>query len=141
MLADAPWCGHCKALAPEFVKAAAKLVEMESDVKLAKVDATKETELAEKHGVKGYPTLKFYRKGSMIEYGGGRQADDIVNWLIKKTGPAAKDLPTVDEAKAFVEAHNVAIIGYFKVRLPAQRDISIDKKKMITTHNLLHRRK
>lgn len=110
----APWCGHCKALAPEFVTAAAKLVEIGSEVKLAKVDATQETELAEQHGVRGYPTLKFYRKGKSIEYGGGRQAADIVNWVTKKTGPAAKDLTSVDEAKAFIEANNVAVVGFFK---------------------------
>lgn len=110
----APWCGHCKALAPEYVKAAKKLEEADSSIKLAKVDATIETQLAEKHGVRGYPTLKFYRKGVPIDYTGGRLADDIVNWLNKKTGPPAKDLPTVDEAKTFIEAHNVAIVGFFK---------------------------
>ncbi|KAF3425744.1 LOW QUALITY PROTEIN: hypothetical protein E2986_05932 [Frieseomelitta varia] len=110
----APWCGHCIALAPEYAKAAKKLEEGGFPVKLAKVDATVETELAEKHGVRGYPTLKFYRKGSVIDYGGGRQADDIVNWVIKKTGPAAKVLTTVEEAKSFIEAQNVAIVGFFK---------------------------
>ncbi|XP_032664580.1 protein disulfide-isomerase isoform X1 [Odontomachus brunneus] len=120
----APWCGHCKALAPEYVKAAKKLEESDSSIKLAKVDATIETQLAEKHGVKGYPTLKFYRKGSPIDYTGGRQADDIVNWLNKKTGPPAKDLPTIDEAKAFIEAHNVAIVGFFK-------DVKSDAAKVL----------
>ncbi|EFN85405.1 protein disulfide-isomerase [Harpegnathos saltator] len=110
----APWCGHCKALAPEYVKAAKKLEEANSSIKLAKVDATVETQLAEKHGVRGYPTLKFFRKGTPIDYTGGRQADDIVNWLNKKTGPPAESLPTVDQAKTFIEAHNVAIVGFFK---------------------------
>ncbi|KAL6265175.1 hypothetical protein P5V15_005260 [Pogonomyrmex californicus] len=110
----APWCGHCRALAPEYAKAAKKLEAMDSPIKLAKVDATVETQLTEKHLVRGYPTLKFYRKGAHIDYTGGRQADDIVNWLIKKTGPPAKNLPTVDEAKAFIDEHKVAIVGFFK---------------------------
>lgn len=110
----APWCGHCKHLAPEYVKAAKKLEEMKSEIKLVKVDATVETELAEKHKVSGYPTLKFYRKGSVIDYNGGRNADDIVNWVLKKTGPAAKELKSVIEAKSFIDDHDVSIIGFFK---------------------------
>ena len=47
---------------------------------------------------------------------GGRTADEIVNWLNKKTGPPAKALTTVEEAKEFVEkAASVAVIGFFKV--------------------------
>ncbi|XP_029039792.1 protein disulfide isomerase [Osmia lignaria lignaria] len=110
----APWCGHCKALAPEYAKAAKKLQETDSPIKLAKVDATVETQLAEKHGLRGYPTLKFYRKGHVIDYSGGRKADDIINWVTKKAGPAAKDLPTVEDVKSFIEANNVAIVGFFK---------------------------
>lgn len=114
---DAPWCGHCKALAPEYAKAAKKLNELNSEVKLAKVDATIESDLAEEHGVRGYPTLKFYRKGSVVDYSGGRTADLIVNWVTKKTGPPAKEVKTVDEAKALIDAQSITIIGFFKVKI------------------------
>nr|AXY94695.1 disulfide-isomerase [Habrobracon hebetor] len=110
----APWCGHCKALAPEYAKAAKRLVEQGSKIKLAKVDATQEGPLAEQHGVRGYPTLKFYRKGVAIDYTGGRQADDIITWVNKKTGPPAKPLATAEEVKEFTESNNVAIVGFFK---------------------------
>ena len=66
----APWCGHCKALGPEFVKAAQVLREKDSEIKLAKIDGTSEEESLTKMGVQGYPTLLFYRDGEPIKYTG-----------------------------------------------------------------------
>merc|ERR1712117_421624 len=109
----APWCGHCKALAPEYAKAAGILAEKESKIVLAKVDATEEGAVAEKFEVRGYPTLKFFRNGKATEYGGGRTADTIVSWLEKKTGPPALAVASVEEAAAFVSGKDVAVIGVF----------------------------
>ena len=113
-VADAPWCGHCKALVPEYAKAATELATEGSAIKLGKVDATIHSSLAEEHGVKGYPTLKFFKNGVASEYSGGRTADDIVTWLKKKTGPPALTLATVEEAKKFIASKDVTVVGCFK---------------------------
>lgn len=110
----APWCGHCKALAPEFAKAAGLLTDKNSEIKLGKVDATEQKKIAETHEVRGYPTLKFFKNGKAMEYGGGRTADTIVSWLEKKTGPPAVTLASEDEANKFKEDNKVAVIGFFK---------------------------
>jgi len=109
----APWCGHCKALAPKYEAAATKLKEEGSEIKLAKVDATIEKELGDKAGVRGFPTMKFYKNGNAMDYGGGRDTDKIIAWLKKKTGPAAKVLSTSDEVTAFSESADITVVGYF----------------------------
>lgn len=74
----APWCGHCKALAPEYETAATTLKE--KDIKLAKVDCTEEQDLCQEYGVEGYPTLKVFRGPEQISpYTGQRKADAYVS--------------------------------------------------------------
>jgi len=109
----APWCGHCKKLAPEYASAAGQLAEKGSSIKLAKVDATEHKELGQKFGVKGYPTLKYFKDGVAVEYTGGRTADTIVTWLQKKSGPPAKTLDNMAAVNDFF-GDKVAVIGLFK---------------------------
>ena len=109
----APWCGHCKALGPEFVKAGQMLREKDSLIKLAKVDGTEETEILDKENVTGYPTLKLYRKGEMVPYTGGRMAPEMVDWLEKKISPPAQILETLEDVKEFLSKSEVSVIGFF----------------------------
>ena len=46
----APWCGHCKSLAPEWAAAAGKTRKLNPAVILAKVDADQHKDLAERYG-------------------------------------------------------------------------------------------
>jgi len=118
----APWCGHCKTLAPEYEKAAQALAAEGSGIVLGKVDATQNEDLASEYKVQGYPTLKFFKNGEVSDYGGGRTGPEIVNWLKKKTGAAAKPLATAAEVKEFVAANNEkAVVGFFNKKNAAHK--------------------
>ncbi|KAM3317906.1 hypothetical protein ACQJBY_035556 [Aegilops geniculata] len=108
----APWCGHCRALAPHYAAAAAALAEQGVDVALAKVDATEEQDLAQGHGVQGYPTLLFFIDGVPRDYAGERTKDAIVAWIGKKLGPAVQNLTAVDEAEKIVTGDDVAVLAF-----------------------------
>ncbi len=84
----APWCGHCKSLAPKYEELA-KIFEGEEDVIIAKVDATEERDLGEQFGIEGFPTLKIFNKGedkSPEPYEGAREVDDMVAFMNTAAG-------------------------------------------------------
>jgi len=83
----APWCGHCKSLAPVYEKVAS-VFKHDEGVVIANLDADKYTSLAEKYGVSGFPTLKFFPKSNKAgeEYEGGRDLDAFVKFINEKSG-------------------------------------------------------
>jgi len=87
----APWCGHCKSLEPIYEEVADAFAGSK-DVVIAKVDADSHRDLGQRFGVQGFPTLKFFPKGSPNSpepYEGGRTQDDIVSFVTGKTGGKA----------------------------------------------------
>jgi protein disulfide-isomerase A1 len=108
----APWCGHCKKLAPEYSQAAKTLAKLDPPIPIAKLDATAHEKAAEKFGIKGFPTLKLFKSGSPSDYEGGRTAGDIVSWLKKKSGPSVKTL-TEGDIESFKSEGKVVVVGHF----------------------------
>ena len=82
----APWCGHCKKLAPEWDKLAEDLKYV-SGLVIAKMDATANE--VDGVDIRGYPTLKFYPRGQKsnpVDYdGNNRDAEGFKTWLKEKS--------------------------------------------------------
>jgi len=107
----APWCGHCKALAPEYETAATTLKE--KDIALVKVDCTEEQDLCQEYGVEGYPTLKVFRGLENVSpYGGQRKADSLISYMTKQALPAVSEI-TKDTLEEFKTADKVVLVAYF----------------------------
>ena len=75
----APWCGPCKMMAPQFVRAASLL---EPRCRLAKVDTEAQPALAARYGIRSIPTLVLFRRGSEVaRQAGAQSAEALVQWV------------------------------------------------------------
>lgn len=114
----APWCGHCKRLAPEYEEAAKKLATEDPPVPLVKVDCTNEKggkDICNLHGVQGYPTVKIFQNGEAAEYNDGRDSDSIVKKLRSLAGPPSKELTSFEKLdQLYKESKNLLVIGLFQ---------------------------
>ncbi|KAF2746010.1 disulfide isomerase [Sporormia fimetaria CBS 119925] len=84
----APWCGHCKNLAPTYEELANNFQHAADKVVIAKVDADNHKELGKKFGIQGFPTLKWFdgKSDKPSEYDGGRDLESLQKWITDKTG-------------------------------------------------------
>ncbi len=75
----APWCGPCKAMAPQFEKAAS---ELEPTVRFAKVNTDEEQELAGRFRIQGIPTMILFKGGKEVARQSGlMNASGIESWV------------------------------------------------------------
>ncbi|CAF9931859.1 MAG: protein disulfide-isomerase precursor [Alectoria fallacina] len=108
----APWCGHCKALAPEYEEAATTLKE--KDIPLVKIDCVEEAELCKEYGVEGYPTVKVFRgPDNASPYQGQRKAPAIISYMTKQALPAVSNL-TSETFEEFKTADQVVVVAFFE---------------------------
>jgi len=83
----APWCGHCKKLAPIWDELAEK-VKSNTNLVIAKMDSTANEIDVPGVAVQGFPTLFFFKgsdKANPVKYSGGRELDDLVSYLEEHT--------------------------------------------------------
>ncbi|CAM8951902.1 unnamed protein product [Rhodiola kirilowii] len=113
----APWCGHCKSLAPEYEKAAKTLSSHDPPLVLAKVNAVEDSNkaLGEQFEIQGFPTIKILRNGGKTsqEYKGPRDAEGIVVYLARQLGPASVEIKSAEDVKKIVGDKIVSIVGIF----------------------------
>jgi protein disulfide-isomerase A1 len=82
----APWCGHCKKLAPVWDKLG-EAYKNESGLTIAKMDATANDVPSDKFEVSGFPTIMFVTKDGKVEkYSGGRELADFQKFLAEHAG-------------------------------------------------------
>jgi len=101
----APWCGHCKQLAPIWDELAEKFNDQD-DVVIAKMDSTANE--IEEVKVQSFPTLKYFPKdGDVIDYNGERTLEAMAKFVASegKEGAGAQEVDVGDVGEDEEDPH------------------------------------
>lgn len=117
----APWCGHCKNLSPEWAQMAE---DVEGEVKVGAVDATQAQALAQRFGVRGYPTIKMFpagagkSDGSAVDYNGPREAAGMTQWALQQLeksgggGAPVTELVSDDVLRSKCKGKKICVVAF-----------------------------
>ena len=97
-----PMCGHCLRLKPAWNL----VVERYRDETLIKTDSfdcsdsndPTSTQMCSDETLRGYPTIRLFGNGQMIEYNGDRTPEDICNFVAQKTGHSELQMDPIGSA-------------------------------------------
>jgi protein disulfide-isomerase-like protein len=74
----APWCPHCKTVMGDWAKLKKSAP---NGVKIAKVNCDEKPELAEKHDIKGFPTIILFKNGKKVYFEGPRNLENFLEFI------------------------------------------------------------
>merc|ERR1712130_545615 len=103
---------------------------------VADVDCTAEgKDLCEKHGIRGYPSIKYGDPGDLKDYNGGRSYDDLKKFADENLGPTCgpANLELCDEAtKTKIETFMKMSVGKLEGKIrnaikAVQEDVPVIK--------------
>jgi len=98
----APWCGHCKKMAPDWEELA-DLYSSSPTLTIASVNCDDFKDLCRENGVRGFPTIKYGDPSNMEKYQGGRDFDSLKKFAEENLKPVCSpsniDLCEADKKK------------------------------------------
>ncbi|KAL1953985.1 hypothetical protein VTO42DRAFT_1871 [Malbranchea cinnamomea] len=118
----APWCGHCKKLAPVYEELGQAFSHASDKLHISKVNADSERALAKRFGIQGFPTLKWFdgKSDKPEEYNGERDLESLASFVTEKTGLKPRGLKK--NGPSYVQMLNDST---FKETIGADKDVFV----------------
>ena len=127
----APWCGFCKKMKPDYSAAATELKKTPGGAGVlaaANCELTENSAFRRIYNVTGYPTVLYFRDGSLeFPYGGEYTQASIVEWLSDPQPPKEKEKEASwsedpdmavtflneDNFDAFIDGHANVLVKFY----------------------------
>ncbi|KAG0025298.1 hypothetical protein BGZ81_007259 [Podila clonocystis] len=119
----APWCGHCKALAPIYDELA---VALKGKVNVAKVDCTTNDDLCRSQGVRAYPTIKLHQQGTAVYFNKQRNLETLTAFALGALESSVKPI-TLNDLEGINSAQDVSFVFVHDKNTNAEDLKAIDK--------------
>lgn len=78
----APWCGPCRMMGPVVDDLAEE--NENNNTAIGKVNVDESSDLAQKYGIRGIPTLIFFKDGEPVERTSGVKSKEEISEIINK---------------------------------------------------------
>lgn len=129
----APWCGHCKSMAPMYSELALEMKFKENGIAIANLEATEQKKVAEKFKLAGFPTLMLFNRGFPIDYKGGREKKDILNFIETKQRVQLQKIDSIDE---FEELKGAKLAAVYYLASQDEKDIQAFRRFVLQFDNI-----
>ncbi|KAL7314527.1 hypothetical protein PS15m_006087 [Mucor circinelloides] len=103
----APWCTHCKHLAPTWEKLAKKL---QGKVNVAEVNCEDNRALCQEYKIAGLPTLNYFVHGASLKYTGERKLEKLLDYALDMSGSPVHNVDTDNELETLLKASDVNLV-------------------------------
>jgi len=119
----APWCGHCKKLAPVWAELATRA---KGRVNIAEVNCDDHGTLCKSQGVDGYPMLFFYNAGQKVDYRGGRKIEPLEQFVLRAVSPGVQSI-TNSEIDKVLRKESVFFLALYTYSTPSEYLLTLDE--------------
>ncbi|KAG8688702.1 hypothetical protein FRC11_004943 [Ceratobasidium sp. 423] len=119
----APWCGHCKKLAPVWAELATRT---KGQVSIAEVNCEQYGALCKSQNVDGYPMLFFYNAGQKVDFRGGRKIEPLEQFVLRAVAPGVQPI-TAEQVDGVLQKESVFFLVLYTYSTPQSYLDNIDE--------------